>query len=55
MKLPKQRTRKLTRTGKISYTVNMPKDFVNFLGWKERQKLTVKLSGKRIIIEDWKK
>ena len=27
MKLPTKRVRKLTRTGKVSYTVNVPKDF----------------------------
>jgi hypothetical protein len=55
MKLPKQRTRKLTRTGKVSYSVNIPKDFINKLRWRERQRLTVKLIGKRIVIKDWGK
>lgn len=53
MKLPKQRIRKLTHTGVISYSVNIPKDFINQLKWKERQKLVVKLVGKKIIIQDW--
>ena len=53
MKLPNERIRKLTHTGKTSYTVNIPEDFINYLKWKERQKLTVKLSGKKIIIQDW--
>jgi len=25
------------------------------LGWREKQKVTVKKSGKKVIIEDWKK
>jgi len=49
----KKQIRKLTRTSTHSYTVNMPKDFVQVLKWKERQKLNVKLVGKKIIIEDW--
>jgi len=53
MKSLKKKTRKLTRTGKTSYTVNIPKDFVQVLRWKERQKLNVKLVGKKIVVEDW--
>jgi len=25
------------------------------LGWREKQKVTVKKSGKKVIIEDWEK
>jgi len=25
------------------------------LGWREKQKVTVRKSGKKVIIEDWKK
>ena len=53
MSLSKQRIRKLTRTGTVSYTVNMPKDFIKNLGWKERQRLTVTLRGKSIVIKDY--
>ena len=45
--------RKLTKTGSGSYYVVLPKDMVRDLSWKERQKLQVRRSGKRLIIEDW--
>lgn len=45
--------RKLTKTGSGSYYCIIPKDMIRDLSWKERQKLQVKRSGKRLIIEDW--
>ena len=54
MKLPKQRTRKLTRSSTTSYFINIPKHYINKLKWRERQKLVVKLTGKKVTIQDWK-
>ncbi|MCD4761625.1 hypothetical protein K8R32_01570 [bacterium] len=45
--------RKLTKSGSGSYYVVLPREMVRDLSWSERQKLQVKRSGKRIIIEDW--
>jgi len=45
--------RKLSKAGGYSYYVTLPKAFVEALGWRERQKLVVKRSGKKLIIEDW--
>jgi len=47
--------RKLTKLGKKSLAVTIPIEIIREFGWKERQKLVVKKSGKKIIIEDWKK
>jgi antitoxin component of MazEF toxin-antitoxin module len=47
--------RKITKNGRNSYYVNIPYDMVKELRWKERQKVVVKKSGKKVIIEDWKK
>ncbi len=47
--------RKLTKTGSGSYYVVIPPYLVRGLGWRERQKLRVRRSGKKIIIEDWQK
>jgi antitoxin component of MazEF toxin-antitoxin module len=48
--------RKLTRTGGgKSVSVTLPIEYVRELGWKDRQKVTVKKVGKKLIIEDWKK
>jgi len=46
--------RKLTKTGMGSYYLTLPRDMIKALGWKERQKLTVKKDGQKLIIEDWK-
>jgi len=55
VKSTKPQVRKLTRTGRVSYTVNVPKPYVKKMGWKERQKLAVKLLGKKVVVESLKK
>lgn len=47
--------RKIVKNGRESYYINLPKDLVRELGWRERQKLTIKRVGKHLRIEDWKK
>ncbi len=49
--------RKLTRMGSkgTSVGLTLPIEIVKRLGWKERQKVVVKLKGKEITIKDWKK
>ena len=44
-------TRKLTKTGSYTYYVTIPKVFIDELGWKERQNVTVKKVGTKIVIE----
>lgn len=46
--------RKLQHSSR-SYLLRLPPDIIRELGWKERQKLVVKKSGKGISIQDWKK
>lgn len=53
--LENRNIRKLTRIGRGSYGVILPIEFVRELKWRERQKIVVKLRGKKITIEDWKK
>ena len=45
--------RKITKLGKWSYGLTLPIDIVRKLKWRERQKVVVKLRGKKITIEDW--
>lgn len=45
--------RKLTKTGSGSYYVIIPKEMIRDLDWAERQKLKVKRSGQKIIIQDY--
>jgi virulence-associated protein VagC len=54
--LKKRKIRKLTRTGGgKSISVTLPIEYVRDLRWKDRQKVTVRKSGKKLIIEDWQK
>ncbi|MCK5708606.1 MAG: AbrB/MazE/SpoVT family DNA-binding domain-containing protein [Candidatus Aureabacteria bacterium] len=47
--------RKITKTGNYTYYITIPREYIKELGWRKKQKVVVKLEGKRIIIEDWKK
>jgi len=53
-KLEKEHIRKLTKVGRTSLSVTIPRSIVKKLHLRERQKVVVKLSGKSIIIKDWK-
>ena len=54
--LEERNIRKLTRTGRgKSIGLTLPIEIVRELKWRDRQKVVVKKSGKKIIIEDWKK
>lgn len=48
-------TRKIIKNGRGSYYVNIPKELMKELKWKERQKVVVKRKGKELAIKDWKK
>jgi len=46
--------RKITKTGDYTYYVTIPHEYIRTLGWKLKQKVAVKLSGKKVTIENWK-
>ena len=55
-KISERNIRKITKlAGGSSYGITLPIEMVRELKWKERQKVTVKKVGKKLIIEDWKK
>jgi len=54
-KIKDRNIRNLGKVGGYSYSITLPMDMVQELGWKERQKLVVKKRGDYIIIKDWKK
>jgi antitoxin component of MazEF toxin-antitoxin module len=54
-KLKNRNIRKLTTVGKASLSVTLPKDLVNELKWKDKQKVVVKRKGSSLIIRDWKR
>jgi len=49
----KKYIRKVTRVGKRSLSVIIPAEIVDELKIRERQKVVVKRSGKKITISDW--
>jgi len=51
----KKYIRKVTRVGKRSLSIVIPAEIVDELGIRERQKLVLRRSGEKIIIEDWEK
>jgi bifunctional DNA-binding transcriptional regulator/antitoxin component of YhaV-PrlF toxin-antitoxin module len=53
--LKEKNIRKLTKVGRGSLAVTIPVEMRTQLGWREKQKVIVKKSGRKIIIEDWKK
>jgi antitoxin component of MazEF toxin-antitoxin module len=50
-------TRKLIRLGgkKGSLVVSLPQALIKQLGWKEKQKVSVKKINGALVIRDWKK
>ncbi len=48
-------TRKLTKKGKYSYFVILPKKIIDAFNWRDRQKVVIRVFGKnKILISDWK-
>lgn len=52
-KVGEQNIRKLTKIGKKSIGLTLPIEVVRKLGWKEKQKVIVKVERRRIIVRDW--
>jgi len=47
--------RKVTKKGKYSYFVIIPKSILRLLGWRDRQKVVLRKYGKeKVLISDWK-
>ncbi len=53
--LSERNVRKLLKNGGGTTLVSLPKEFVEALGWRSKQKVVVRKSGQKLIIEDWKK
>jgi len=47
--------RKVTRVGKRSLSIIIPAEIAKELKLRERQKLVIRRSGKKIVIVDWEK
>lgn len=46
--------RKITKVGGKSFCVTIPIEVIKKLRWRERQKVVVTLSGKKVIIQDYR-
>jgi bifunctional DNA-binding transcriptional regulator/antitoxin component of YhaV-PrlF toxin-antitoxin module len=51
----KKYIRKVTRVGRRSLSVVIPAEIVDELGIREKQKLVLRRSGKKIVVEDWER
>ena len=45
--------RKISKLGKYSYAITIPKALIKELGWKEKQKVVVIASRGGLNIKDW--
>lgn len=52
-KLEDRNIRKLSKRTNGSYAVTLPVEVIRELKWRDKQKLVVRRSGKKIIVEDW--
>ena len=50
-KAAKGAVRRLTKTGTYTFYVTIPKTDIDALGWRERQRVSVRKSGKSIVVE----
>lgn len=54
MKLIDKNIRKITRVGKGSLAITLPLDYVAQLGWREKQKVTIKKVKGGLLIRDFR-
>jgi len=54
MKLKDKNIRKITRVGKTSLAVTLPKEMAADLGWREKQRVVVKRIKGGLTIKDYK-
>lgn len=55
-KLEDRNIRKISKIGRSSYGITIPIEVIRAFGWKERQKVILKIDSKKktIVISDWK-
>lgn len=45
--------KKLLKTGRYTYMLTLPKEWVKALGWRAKQKVELELKEKKIVIKDF--
>ena len=54
--LKKKFIRKITKKSRYSYMTVIPKEIIDRLGWRERQRIVLSVYDKnKVLITDWKK
>jgi antitoxin component of MazEF toxin-antitoxin module len=54
-KLKNKNVRKITKVGRGSLAVTLPKEYTTALKWKEKQKVVVSRVRGGLLVKDWKK
>lgn len=54
MKLKDKNVRKITKVGKTSLAVTLPKELTAALGWREKQRVSVKKIKGGLVIRDFR-
>jgi bifunctional DNA-binding transcriptional regulator/antitoxin component of YhaV-PrlF toxin-antitoxin module len=54
MKLKDKNIRKITKVGRGSLSVTLPKEIAQELGWRERQRVVVKKIKGGVVIRDYR-
>jgi len=52
-KIEKENVRKIQQSKKGMYSISIPIRVMRKLGWRERQKVVVRMFGKGLRIKDW--
>jgi len=47
--------RKILKNNRGSYYVNIPKELMREIKWKDNQKVVIDRQGNNIVVADWKK
>lgn len=53
--MQERNVRKITRLGGTSLAVTLPKEELRELGWREKQKVTVKKVHGGFLVKDWRR
>jgi len=54
-KLKDKNIRKLSRIGNSSLGLTIPIEIVRKLKWRQKQKVTVHLEGRKLVVKDWER
>ncbi|HEX9594808.1 MAG TPA: hypothetical protein VF996_01635 [Candidatus Saccharimonadales bacterium] len=53
-KSDEQHVRTITQNSTGTYAISLPIAQMRILGWRKGQKVTARLQGRKLVVEDWK-